>query len=333
VTLSNDSGHNLYSLASAVDTSENVTFNMVGTFGAQSTVNAAFNSGTQHSSHTVTGLTISSTGGPNFVDYESGLENPLQSITFAHSASGDTSWTGRNLGSTHSEVIDASAFTAQWIGGTPGGATAANPFGTPSTIATGFGDSGSSFGDTIKLGSGASFLAEHPVLDGNTGDVVILLAGHTALNVIDATADHLVTYSTAANEIMAMNTVTNFNLSPAVAPFGDVLKMGGELVLPTAVGSATDIGGTWTNVAGQAGFVTGGTAAQFEAAVWNAGNAGMPTISHTIAYTDGANTYVAFFDFTAGRANGSSHIIELVGVHTAAGLSLDGTLTNSIHIA
>jgi hypothetical protein len=328
VTLSNDAtGGNLYDLASAVDISENVTLNTVGTFGAHSTLNAAFDFGTQHSSHTVTELTISSTGGPNFVDYESGSENPLQLITFAHSASGDTNWTGRNFGSTHSEVIDASAFTAQWIGGTPGGATAANPFGTPNTRATGFGDSGSSFGDTIKLGSGASFLAEHGVADGNTGDVVILLAGHTALNVIDTTDDLNPTYSTAANEIMAMTTVTNFNLSPAVAPFGDVLKMGIDFP-PVTVGSATDIGGTWTNVAGHAGFVTGGTAAQFEAAVWNAGTRGS---DHVIAYTDGTNTYVAIFDLIGG--NGESHIIELVGVHTAAGLSLDGTLANSIHIA
>ena len=333
VTLSNDTtGANLYDLASAGDTSENVTFNTVGNFATHSTLNAAFNFGAQHSSHTVTELTISSTGGPNFVDYESGSENPLQSITFAHSASGDTNWTGRNFGSTHSEVIDASAFTAQWIGGIPGGATAANPFGTPNTSATAWGDSGSSFGDTIKLGSGPSFLAEHAVADGNTGDVVILLAGHTALNVIDTTADLTLRYSTAANEIMAMTTVTNFNLSPAVAPFGDVLKMGvtGDSAV---VGSATDIGGTWTNVAGQAGFVTGGTAAQFEAAVWNAQTAGTTTRGHVIAYTDGTNTYVAYFSGLAIFGNGNSHIIELVGVHTAAGLSLDGTLANSIHIA
>jgi hypothetical protein len=235
VTLSNDSGHNLYSLASAVDTSENVTFNMAGTFGAHSTLNAAFDSGAQHSSHTVTGLTISSTGGPNFVDYESGLENPLQSITFAHSASGDTNWTGRNFGSTQSEVIDASAFTAQWIGGTPGGATAANPFGTLNTAATGFGDSGSSSGDTIKFGSGPSYLAEHEVADGNHGDFVVLLPGHTALNVIDTTDTFRFTYSTTANEIEAATVVFNFNLSPAVAPFGDILKMG-VLGVPVVVG-------------------------------------------------------------------------------------------------
>ena len=269
MTLSNDSGHNLYSLASAVDTSENVTFNTVGTFGAHSTLNAAFDSGTQHSSHTVTGLTISSTGGPNFVDYESGLANPLQSITFAHSASGDTGWTGRNFGSTHSEVIDASAFTAQWIGGAPGGATAGNPFGTLNTAATGFGDSGSgsSSGDTIKLGSGPSYLAEHGVADGEHGDFVVLLPGHTALNVIDTTDNFLFTYSTVANEIEASTVVFNFNLSPAAAPFGDILKMGISQAHAVAVGSATDIGGTWTNVAGQAGFVTGGTAQQFLAAV------------------------------------------------------------------
>ena len=328
VTLSNDSGHNVYSLASAVDTSENVTFNTVGTFGAHSTLNAAF-----ASSHTVTGLTISSTGGPNFVDYESSFANPLQSITFAHSASGDTSWTGVNHGSTQSEVIDASAFTAQWIGGTPGGATAANPFGTLNTAATGWGDSGSSSGDTIKFGSGPSFLAEHGVADGNHGDFVVLLPGHTASNVIDTTDNFLVTYSTVANEVEASTTVFNFNLSPAVAPFGDILKMSISQAHAIAVGSATDIGGTWTNVAGQAGFVTGGTAAQFLAAVFVAQTAGNPTAGHTIAYFDGPDdvTIVAFFEGSTG--NGNSHLIGLVGVSTAAGLSLDGTLPNSIHIA
>jgi hypothetical protein len=331
VTFSNDTtGGNTYQLSSVADTSENVTLSAVGTFGAHSVLNAAFDNGTQHS-HTVTGLTISSTGGPNFVDYGSDAANPLFTVTFAHSATGDTNWTGNNNGSSHSEVIDASAFTAQWIGGTPGGATASLPFGTANTAATGFGDSGSVFGDTIKLGSGASFLAENAVGNGNTGDAVTLLAGHTALNVIDTTADWGPTYTTSTNEIAAMNTITNFNLGNNTVGSGDLLKMG-ITTHPVAVGSATDIGGGFTNVTGQAGFVTGGTAAAFEAAVWNAETSGTPASGDVIAYTDGVNTYVAYFDITAG-ANGNSHITELVGVHTAAALSLTGGATGQIHIA
>jgi hypothetical protein len=331
VTFSNDStGGNSYVLSSAADTSENVTFSAVGVTGNHSFLNAAFDIGAPAHSANVTALTIQSTGGANFVDFGSDIANPLSSITFAHNAgTGDTAFTGNNVhfnpfggapGSTSAETIDASAFTASLTLGTTGAAFA---------VATGFGDSGSGFGDTVKLGSGTTYFAENAVADGQTGDTITLLAGHTKVDTLDSTASTVPTYTTVANETLAMSIVTNFNLVGTTFASGDILKMA---VGAEQIGTAADINGNlaadvWHDVAGHAGFVAGGSVTQFLTDVWSGA---APVAGDTIAYTDGHNTYVAYFD--AGPT-GNAVIVELVGVHTAIGLHQGATATGQINIA
>lgn len=112
LTISGDSGYGGESIGifSAVDTSENVIFS-----GAGKTHNhdSVWVYGTNAVGSTDSGLTITSTGAANFADYgNGGLHNPLSSITFAHSASGDTAFPGINWGSGGTvETTDASAFT------------------------------------------------------------------------------------------------------------------------------------------------------------------------------------------------------------------------------
>jgi hypothetical protein len=327
VTFSNDSSANGngYFLSSVADTSENVTVNGVGVTGGHAGLNAAFNNGTQTSA-TVTGLTINSVGAANFLNFGSDTANPLSSITFAHSAAGDTAFTGNNgivlgsVGSTSAETIDASAFTAALTLGTTGVALA---------VATGFGDSGSGFGDTVKLGSGTTYFAEHAVAASATGDTITLLAGHTAVDTIDSTAtsNAAATY-TVAQQNQAMSKITNFNLVGTSFTSGDILKIG---ITSEAVGTATDINANaahdvWTNVGTTTGFVSGGSLTQFLTDV----STGAHTAHDTIAYTDGTNTYVAHM---TGAGAGQEQVVELVGVHTATALSLAASATGQIHIA
>jgi hypothetical protein len=250
LTISGDSGYGGESIGifSAVDTSENVIFS-----GAGKTHNhdSVWVYGTNAVGSTDSGLTITSTGAANFADYgNGGLHNPLSSITFAHSASGDTAFTGINWGSGGTvETTDASAFTgALTLGGVATGTASSAPPG-PLVTATEFGDSGSGAptGDTVKLGSGTTYFSENIVFDGAGGDNFTLLAGHTATDTLDSSAtsswlwNNAVTYTSEANDVLAMSTVTNFNLGNNTVGSGDVLKMGYGIP-EEAVGTFNDIG-------------------------------------------------------------------------------------------
>jgi hypothetical protein len=341
VTFSNDPGPgagNTYKLSSVADTSENVTLNKVGTWTNHALLDTAFPNGSATSA-TIAGLTIQSTGGPNFVDYWGSTDN-ITTVTFAHNAAtGDTAFTGYNnmFGNNFAVTTDASAFTGQLILGTPGGATAANPFGTANTAATDWGDSGSNLtaatGDTVLLGSGASFFAAFEVTNGGFGDNFTLLSGHTAVDQLDFTNTNAFAapYTTATNLTHAMALVTNFNLVGTTFASGDILKFG-IFGIPDTIGTAADItsgGHTYTDVAGHAGFVAGTNLTTFLADVQ--GSAGY-TPGDVIGYVFGGNTYVVSFDAGAAAA-GHEQVVELVGVHTATGLATTSFATGQIHIA
>jgi hypothetical protein len=197
-------------------------------------------------------------------------------------------------------------------------------------VATGFGDSGSGFGDTISLGSGTSYFAENARAAGATGDNITLLAGHTTIDTLDSTATNNadVLYTTAQQNA-AMSIITNFNLVGTTFTSGDVLKVG---IGTEAVGNNGDInfnsaGDVWANVGTGTGFVTGGSLTQFLTDVSTSGH----TNADVIAYTDGHNTYVVSFDHAGGV--GAEQVVELVGVSTATALHIGATATGQINIA
>jgi hypothetical protein len=294
-----------------------------------------------------TGLTITSVGSANFADFwgDVGGVNNLSSITFAHSVLGDTAFTGvQAVTSALQETINASAFTGALTLGGVATATAESAPPAAGVVATLFGDGGSGFGDTVLLGSGTTYFAEHIVANGSVGDNFTLLAGHTAIDTLDSTATSkalflaTVTYSSAGNDAQAGTTVTGFNLGSGLAGSGDVLKMSWAGGVADAVGTFADIGTgglvnghQYSNVGTGTGIVTGTsvtTGAAFEADV--AAAATTSTDGHVIAAVFGGNTYIAEIEFNG--AAGEVQFVTLVGV-AATSVSLSGGTTGSIHIA
>jgi hypothetical protein len=168
------------------------------------------------------------------------------------------------------------------------------------------------------------------------GDAITLLAGHTAVDILDTTIQNAFNFGFSASQLKnAMSIVTNFNLGTGTIPSGDILKLGVTGGTLTA-GSATDITGTnghiYTNVGAGTGFVTGPNVSTFLTDV-----AADTTYigDHVIAYLDtvGKNTYVVAFDKAGALTAGHEQIVELIGVSTATALSLSGSALGTIHMS
>ncbi|MBU6994215.1 beta strand repeat-containing protein [Ferrovum myxofaciens] len=171
-------------------------------------------------------------------------------------------------------------------------------------------------GDIISTGSGTTSITDIASATGNTDT---LLAGHTAIDTINTTANLAPgTAYTATTLTAAMDQISNFNIG---ATASDILKMDGGT---KAVGVTADLGGTWTVTNGIATTSGTNTAAAFIAAV----DAAVGTAGDVVAYTNGTNTYVAAMDALAGKA----YVVELVGVHTATAVGITAA-ANTIHIA
>ncbi len=209
------------------------------------------------------------------------------------------------------DTINAYGFTQALTLGSVGGTYA---------VATGAGDTGK--GDVITLGSVTSYLAVSSAVQ---GDIVTLLASHTAADTIDTTliASHVAgvggLYVSAAAQKADITQITNFHTN------SDILKVGIAGVTAPHIGTSSDITG-WTVSDGFA-TKTGSTYSSFLASV-----AASTTFkaNDVLAYNDGTNTYIAVGDHAAGIALGE-HIIELVGVHTATALGGAGGAT-TIHM-
>ncbi|KXW58054.1 hypothetical protein FEMY_14050 [Ferrovum myxofaciens] len=172
-------------------------------------------------------------------------------------------------------------------------------------------------GDIISTGSGTTSITDTASATGNTDT---LLAGHTAIDTINTTANlpPAATTYTATTLTAAMDQISNFNIG---ATASDILKMDNGT---KAVGVSADLGGTWTVTNGIATTSGTNTAAAFIAAV----DAATGTAGDVVAYTNGTNTYVAAMDGVVGKA----YVVELVGVHTATAVGITAA-ANTIHIA
>jgi len=181
----------------------------------------------------------------------------------------------------------------------------------------------------IKLGSGTSYIA---VSSFDKGDLITLLASHTAADTLDTTliASHIAgvggQYASAAAQKADITQITNFHTN------SDILKVGIGGAIAPQNGIASDLTGhAWTVTNG---FVTkAGLTGATGLTAFLADVAASTTFAANdmLAYNDGVNTYIAIGDHVAGTARGE-HIVELVGLHTATALGIAGGV-NTIHIA
>jgi len=258
-------------------------------------------------------LTSNTAMSPNTINTYHGSDNQTLTITGNNALNISSVIHNNSTGDT----INASGFTQTLTLGS---------IGSTYTAAALAGDTGK--GDVIKLGSGASYIAVSSFVK---GDIITLLASHTASDTIDTTliATHIAgaggQYANAAAQKADITQITNFNTN------NDILKVGIGGVAPHN-GTASDLTGhAWTVTNGivtKSGLTgaTGLTAflADVAASTTFAAN-------DVLAYSDGANTYIAIGDHVSGTARGE-HIVELVGVHTAIALGVAGGV-NTIHLA
>ena len=270
---------------------------------------------------TTTGGTITSIGlvsnaatSANTINTDHGSDNQTLTIT----GNGALSILGVTPNATKGDTINASGFAQALTLGTIGGTHA---------VATAAGDTGK--GDVIKLGSGTSYIT---VSSFDKGDLITLLASHTAADTLDTTliASHIAgvggQYASAAAQKADITQITNFHTN------SDILKVGIGGAIAPQNGIASDLTGhAWTVTNG---FVTkAGLTGATGLTAFLADVAASTTFAANdmLAYNDGVNTYIAIGDHVAGTARGE-HIVELVGLHTATALGIAGGV-NTIHIA
>jgi len=270
---------------------------------------------------TTTGGTITSVGlvsneatSANIINTYHGSDNQTLMITGNEALS----ILGFTPDATKGDTINASGFAQALTLGTIGGTH---------TVATRAGDTGK--GDVIKLGSGTSYIA---VSSFDKGDLITLLASHTAADTLDTTliASHIAgvggQYASAAAQKADITQITNFHTN------SDILKVGIGGAIAPHNGTAADLTGpghAWTVTNG---FVTkAGLTGATGLSAFLADVAASTTFAanDVLAYNDGANTYIAVGDLT--NTVRGEHIVELVGVHSATALGIAGG-ARTIHL-
>ena len=188
-----------------------------------------------------------------------------------------------NSDNTNFVVTGANGLSASFVGGTTGSTFDAHGLIGALTLT----DSGK--GDVILTGSGVTSITE-----AGKFDTLTYLSGHTNAVTLNSYDTGAAGYTTG---VTTVDKITNFVLNQDVLTdtFAGALTQG------------TELGAT----AGTGIVATGAFAAasNFIASVY----ATAGTATHAVAWSDGANTYVAEFTGVLHQA----HVVELVGLHNA----------------
>ena len=306
-----------FTLSSTAATHPALTVNLTPNYPIPSNSPTPFAGSTVNTLTTAGGITsvalMSNTAtSPNTINTYHGSDNQTLTITGNNALNISSVIHNNSTGDT----INASGFTQALTLGTIGGTY---------TAAALAGDTGK--GDVIKLGSGATYLAVSSFVK---GDIITLLASHTASDTIDTTliGTHIAgaggQYANAAAQKADITQITNFNTN------NDILKVG--------IGGVAPHNGTASDLTGHAWTVTNGIVTKSGLAGATGLNAFLADVAASttfaandvLAFNDGTNTYIAIGDHVSGTARGE-HIVELVGVHTATALGVAGGV-NTIHL-